>query len=104
MVMAINAMLTELTEEEGSNVQGGAFFFNIPYFSPSTATGAPATTSFTAQRDPLNYGFVALFDAFGSTKVTGLALSIPGTTAPISPVNLNPTTANAALLQFLFTA
>jgi hypothetical protein len=106
MTMAINALLTELTEEEGSSVQGGNFFFNFPFFSPSTATGAPASNSLAAQRDPLNYGFTAFafnfVPASGVPATTGFVQSIPGTTAPVSPVGLNPLLPNAGLFQILF--
>jgi hypothetical protein len=102
MVMAINSLLTELTEEEGSNVQGGGFFFNSPFYSPLTGTGAPASCSFAAQSDPKNYGFTAFFYDFN--KVFGFAQSTPGSTAPINPVGLDPTKVNAGLLQLLYIA
>jgi hypothetical protein len=100
MTIAINSLLTELTEEEGSSVQGGlGFFFNSPFFAPLTGTGAPAANSFAAQTNPLNYGFTSFFFDFGG--VSGFANSTPGTTAPINPVGLDPTKINAALLQLL---
>jgi hypothetical protein len=100
MVTAINPLLIELTEEDGAAVQGGVgFLFTIPFYSPYQGTGAPAYDSYAAQLNPLNYGFTSFFVDFGG--ISGFTLSIPGFTAPVNPVGLDPTKINAALLQFI---
>jgi hypothetical protein len=88
MTTAINALLTEMTEEEASTVQGGLGFFSNESFLMNGMAG-----------------FRALFYNIGSsdaTGVSGTAESIPGTTAPISSLaGLDPTKPDVRLNQFL---
>jgi hypothetical protein len=83
MTTAINALLTEMTEEEASTVQGGFGFFSNSSF---LLNGIP--------------GFNAFF--FNVNDASGTAESTPGTTAPIDDLtSVDPTAPDVRLNQFL---
>jgi hypothetical protein len=93
-----NSLFVELTEEEAASLQGGAYFFNIPFF---TGTGAATGGLF----NPLNYGFVSVFSGVSTVagaKTTGVAVAVPGFTPPFSPVGVNPLNPNAGIFQLFF--
>jgi hypothetical protein len=84
MNTAINALLTEITEEEASTVQGGLGFFTNSSF---LLNGIPGFSAF----------FINVNDA------TGTAQSTPGTTAPIEDLTtVDPTKPDVRLNQTLF--
>jgi hypothetical protein len=97
-ITSANSLFMELTEEEAETLQGGAFFFNIPFF-----TGGAGTPG--GKSNPLNYGFVSVFSGVSTIagpKTTGVAVAVPGFTPPFSPVGVNPTVANAGIFQLFF--
>jgi hypothetical protein len=98
-ITSANSLFIELTEEEAETLQGGAFFFNIPFFTG----GVPGSTGGLA--NPLNYGFVSVFSGIATAagpKTTGVAVAVPGFTPPFSPVGVDPTKVNAGIFQLFF--
>jgi hypothetical protein len=94
MVHEIKPLLIELTEEEGTNVQGGqTFFINVPFYDPAPG-GNPITNWMTAPANAQNYGFVSAFVDVtpGAPIASGFAINLPSLRDLLSLVGINTTT------------